>query len=238
MSKQTVREIVFDTETTGIDPFNKDDRHRIVEIGAIELIDLKPTGRVFHQYINPERHIPEEVVKIHGIDDARVADEPTFKDIAQDWFDFIGDDSKLVAHNANFDMKFINAEFSWAGLPEISKDRVVDTLAMARKKFPGQRATLDALCNRYGVDNSGREFHGALLDSELLVDVYFELCGGAQHGLALADTNTGQNQSQSPQDIIKGDYREPRPHQASDAEKQAHEAFLKENIKDPIWHNI
>ena len=236
MSKSTTREIVFDTETTGFDPFDSNEPDRIVEIGAIEIIDLKPTGNVFHKYINPERHIPENVVQVHGIDDARVADEPKFKDIAQEFFDFIGDDSRLVAHNANFDMKFINAEFSWVGLPEISKDRVVDTLAMARKKFPGQRATLDALCNRYNIDNSGREFHGALLDSELLLEVYFELCGGAQHGLALADTNKTQSQTASAQDSAKGNYRELRPHSLSDEEKQAHEAFLKENIKDPIWH--
>ena len=235
MSKELIREIVFDTETTGFDPFNASEADRIVEIGAIEIIDLKPTGNVFHKYINPERHIPEDVVKVHGIDDARVADEPKFKDIAQEFYDFIGDDSRLVAHNANFDMKFINAEFSWVGLPQISKDRVVDTLAMARKKFPGQRATLDALCNRYNIDNSGREFHGALLDSELLLEVYFELCGGAQHGLALADTSTGQTQSKSPQTINKGTYREPRPHSATDAEKQAHQAFIKENIKDSLW---
>ena len=238
MHKSTGREIVFDTETTGFDPFDKEEPDRIVEIGAIEIVDLKPTGRVFHQYINPERHIPERVVEVHGIDDARVADEPTFKDIAQAWFDFIGDDSKLVAHNANFDMKFINAELSWAGLPEISSDRVIDTLAMARKKFPGQRATLDALCSRYGVDNSGREFHGALLDSELLLDVYFELCGGAQHGLALADSPSTQRLNDSPQTSAKGTYKEPRPHTITEDEKKAHEAFLEDNIKDPIWHKL
>ena len=240
MNKPALREIIFDTETTGFDPFDANEPDRIVEIGAIEIIDLKPTGRVFHQYINPERHIPEKVVAVHGIDDARVADEPTFKEIAQDWVDFIGDDSKLVAHNANFDMKFINAELSWVGLPEISKDRVVDTLAIARKKFPGQRATLDALCSRYGIDNSGREFHGALLDSELLLDVYFELCGGAQHGLALADTSKPQSQASqnNTQNITKGTYREPRPHAITDEEKQAHDAFLENNIKDPIWHKL
>ena len=237
MNKPTAREIVFDTETTGLKANHPDEPDRIVELGAIEIIDFKPTGRVFHQYINPERHIPENVVKIHGIDNARVADEPTFKDIAQDFFDFIGDDSTLVAHNAVFDMEFINAEFVRAGLPEISKTRVIDTLKMAQKKFRGQKNSLDALCKRYGVDNSNREFHGALLDSELLLEVYFELCGGAQQGLALADTaTTEQSPSTTPQDIIKGQYREPRPHSPSDDEKQAHQAFIKATIEDPIWY--
>ena len=132
-------------------------------------------------------------------------------------------------------MKFINAEFSWVGLSEIGKERVIDTLAMARKKFPGQRATLDALCTRYGVDNSNREFHGALLDSELLVDVYFELCGGAQHGLALADSNGKQLQNTSSVNIPKGEYREPRSHSVSEDELSKHTAFLETFITDPIW---
>ena len=242
MTKEIIREIIFDVETTGKNPFDSDGKHRIVEIGAIEVVDFKPTGRVFHQYINPKRHIPKEVVKIHDIDNARIADAPTFKDIAQDWIDFIGDDSQLVAHNASFDMSFINAELGWAGFPEISSDRIFDTLKEARKQFPRQKNSLDALCKRFKIDNSGRKFHGALLDSELLLEVYIKLCGGEQYHLELADSTTRSSQSKSPQDISKKQYREPRPHSATDAEKKAHQAFLKkifeEDVKnpiDPIW---
>ena len=183
-----MREIIFDTETTGFNPYSNqgDKNDRIVEIGAIEVIDLKPTGKVFHHYINPERSIPDEVVKIHGIDDEKVKDCPTFDKIAQKWLDFVGDDAKLVAHNAKFDMKFINAELIWAGKSGIQNERVVDTLPMARQTFPGQQATLDALCKNFSIDNSARTYHGALLDSELLLDVYIELRGGKQRGFELA----------------------------------------------------
>ena len=163
------REIILDTETTGFSPSNGD---RIVEIGAVELMDGEPTGRVFHQHINPERHIPDAVIAIHGIDNAMVADKPTFAEIASDLCEFIGNDSKLIAHNAKFDMKFINAELVSAKFPELDMGRVIDTLSIARNKFEGTSCSLDALCERFGVDNSHRTTHGALLDSELLVDVY------------------------------------------------------------------
>lgn len=230
----STREIIFDTETTGLDPEKGD---RIVEIGAIEVIDLKPTGKIFHKYINPERHIPEDVVKIHGIDDARVANELTFAQIAQELHDFIGTDSKLVAHNASFDMKFINYQFNMVKFPIISMDRVTDTLAIARKKFPGQRVTLDALCSKYGVDNSGRDFHGALLDSELLFEVYFELRGGAQHGLVLADNSQGKSTKTLINNLesLKGFYKEPRSFSILETEKQAHENFIRNEIKDSLW---
>ena len=170
MSEKTVnREIILDTETTGFSPSKGD---RIVEIGAVELVNGEPTGRVFHQHINPECHIPDAVVAIHGIDNTMVADKPTFAEIANDLCEFIGDDSQLVAHNAKFDMKFINAELASADFPEFDMGRVIDTLSIARKKFDGESCTLDALCERFEVDNSHRTTHGALLDSELLVDVY------------------------------------------------------------------
>ncbi len=226
-----MREIIFDTETTGFEPFPRDESKqpdRIVEIGAIEVENLKPTGRIFHEYINPKRSIPVEVVKIHGIDDEKVKNCPTFEQIADKWLEFIGDDSKLVAHNASFDMKFINAELLWSGNRVISDNRVIDTLPMARSQFPGQRATLDALCNRFGIDNSGRDFHGALLDSELLLEVYIELCGGKQRGFELAQ-NTVQNTVG-----FSKNTREKRTFTVSEEELQAHESFLKK-IKDPIW---
>ena len=227
-----MREIIFDTETTGFEPFPKDSlkqADRIVEIGAIEIVNLKPTGKVFHKYINPERPIPEEVVKIHGIDDEKVKDCPTFKEIVSEWLDFIGEDSRLVAHNASFDMKFINAELLWTGNRALDDSRVVDTLPMARSQFPGQRATLDALCNRFGVDNSGREFHGALLDSELLLDVYIELRGGKQRGFELAeDTVSGST-------VFVENTRQSRTFTPTQAELDKHAKFL-EKIKDPIWN--
>lgn len=224
------REIIFDTETTGFDPEKGD---RMVEIGAIEIIDLKPTGNVFHQYINPERSIPDEVVKVHGIDDARVANEPTFAQIAQKFADFIGDDSMLVAHNAGFDMKFVNYQFKMIGMPTIGDERVIDTLPMARKKFPGQRVSLDALCVKFGVDNSNRELHGALLDSELLYEVYFELRGGAQHGLVLAQSESATQNVQNTAE--QKQIRPARNFPISDTEKTAHADFIQNQVKDSLW---
>ena len=174
---ETIREIVFDTETTG---FNYSGDDRIVEIGCVEMINHTPTGKTFHCYINPEREVPEEVVKVHGLTTEFLSDKPTFKEIAQSFIDFIGD-ADMVAHNAVFDMNFINAEFRRLNLPEISFDRMVDTLAISRKKNPHlARHSLDALCNRYGIDNSHRDLHGALLDARLLAEVYIELLGGKE----------------------------------------------------------
>lgn len=227
-----MREIIFDTETTGFNPFPQDggQADRIVEIGAIEIIDLKPTGKVFHHYINPNRDIPAEVVKVHGIDNEKVKDCPKFEDIAQEWLDFVGENVNLVAHNASFDMKFMNAELNWAGKTAHDNSMVVDTLQIARQAFPGQPATLDALCKRFGVDNSGRTFHGALLDSELLLDVYIELRGGKQRGFELVnnETTTASNDTANTQN------REKRQFKASAEELQNHEEFLKK-ITDPIW---
>jgi DNA polymerase-3 subunit epsilon len=184
-----MREIVLDTETTGLNPF---DGHRIVEIGAVELWHQVPTGRTYHQYINPERSMPEEAFNVHGISEAFLTDKPVFTAIAQAFVDFIKD-SKLVIHNASFDMRFLNAELEWAGYATIPTDQAIDTLEIARRRFPGSPASLDALCRRFGIDNSMREKHGALLDSEILADVYLELIGGKQPDFALEQGSRSSN---------------------------------------------
>jgi len=225
------REIVFDTETTGLDPLKGD---RLVEIGAVELINHVPTGRTFHQYINPERDVPEEVVKVHGLTTEYLKDFPVFSEIAQQWIDFVGEDGILVAHNASFDIKFINYELSRAGHQEYQWDRVVDTLEIARNKFPGQRNSLDALCKRFNIDNSARTFHGALLDAQLLAEVYLELLGGAEPTMDLSGT-TIKNGKESVSTDIKKVYREPRNFEISAEEQAAHRAFLEKNIKGALW---
>ena len=174
-----MREIVMDTETTGLSPA---DGHRIVEIGCVELLNHVPTGKVYHQYINPQRDMPTEAFEVHGLSEERLSKEPLFAEVADAFVEFIGD-AKLVIHNAGFDMKFLNAELEWAGKPKLNYDRAIDTLAIARRKFPGSQASLDALCRRFNIDNSARELHGALLDSEILADVYLELIGGRQPDL-------------------------------------------------------
>ena len=170
-----MRQIFLDTETTGLDPKTGD---RIVEIGAVELMNHLPTGRTYHQYINPERPMPKEAFDVHGLGDDFLRDKPKFAQIVQDFVDFIGDDAKLVIHNAQFDMKFLNAELKWAGRAVMPYSRAVDTLEIARNKFPGAQNSLDALCRRFRIDNSNRTLHGALLDSELLAEVYLALRGG------------------------------------------------------------
>ena len=186
-----MREIVLDTETTGFEP---NEGHRLVEIGAIELWNHVATGRVYHQYINPQRSVPVEAFNVHGLGDEFLADKPLFETVAQDFLDFTKD-AKLVIHNAAFDMKFLNAELGWVKKPLIPNDRAIDTLMIARRKFPGSPASLDALCRRFGVDNSMREKHGALLDSEILAEVYLELIGGKQPDFALS--MSGGNTSKS-----------------------------------------
>ena len=177
-----VREIVFDTETTG---FNAEEGERLVEIGAVELINHIPTGKTYHQYINPEKEVPEEAYKVHGLSYDFLKDFPTFDKVADDWLEFIGEDSVLVAHNAQFDINFVNYELKQLGKPTLAWDRVVDTLEIARSMFPGARNNLDALCKRFGVDNSSRTNHGALLDAELLAKVYLELMGGEEPTMVL-----------------------------------------------------
>ncbi len=184
-----MREIVFDTETTGFDPRTGD---RVVEIGCVELVNHIVSGQTFHVYINPERSMPRSAFEVHGLSDEFLADKPKFAEIARDFLDFVGD-ARLVAHNAEFDFKFINAEFARLGLPALGPDRMVDTLALAKRRHPAGPNSLDALCSRYGIDNSRREKHGALLDSELLAEVYVELLGGRQAALGLVAEEPGRN---------------------------------------------
>jgi DNA polymerase-3 subunit epsilon len=176
-----MREIVFDTETTGLDPMNGD---RIVEIGAIELLNHIPTGRSFHRYLNPERSVPADAARIHGLDDAFLKDKPLFAHVADEFLEFVGD-AVLIAHNAGFDCAFVNAELGRVGRPRLGDERIVDTLMLARRKHPGSPASLDALMMRYQIDASRRTLHGALLDAELLSEVYIELIGGRQATLVL-----------------------------------------------------
>ena len=176
-----MREIVFDTETTGLDPKAGD---RIVEIGAIELYNHIPTGRSFHRYVNPERSVPSAAVLVHGLEDAFLKDKPLFADIADELMEFFGD-ANLIAHNASFDVAFLNAEFQRLDRPVLGDDRIIDTLILARRKHPGSPASLDALLSRYQIDASRRTLHGALLDAELLAEVYIELIGGRQAALIL-----------------------------------------------------
>lgn len=225
-----MREIVLDTETTGFEP---DEGDRIVEIGAVELHNHMPTGRTFHQYINPQRAMPEGAFAVHGLGDDFLRDKPVFADIAQPFLDFIGD-AKLVIHNAAFDMKFLNAELGWAKRPALPADCAIDTLAIARRKFPGSPASLDALCRRFGIDNSARTLHGALLDSEILAEVYLELIGGRQPDFALGSGLTrtaGQPETE---------WR-PRPRpvplapRVTEAEVAAHAAFVAKLGDDAVW---
>ncbi len=227
-----MREIILDTETTGMDPSQGD---RLVEIGCVEVMNYVPTGRTYHVYINPERDVPAEAVAVHGLTSAFLKDKPVFSQIYTDFLDFVAE-GHLVIHNAEFDMKFINAELKKVGHKPIPEKRVTDTLMMARKKFPGSPASLDALCRRFSVDNSGRDFHGALLDAQLLAEVYLEMMGGRQHGLGLAQDNVAASGDAhiSVQAQRQRSFREPRPHAPSPEELIAHELLLKE-IKDPIW---
>ncbi|GGB54527.1 DNA polymerase III subunit epsilon [Blastomonas aquatica] len=229
-----MREIIFDTETTGLSP---DEGHRMVEIGCIEMVGRMATGRTFHAFFNPQIPMPPEAERVHGHSDAFLADKPLFHERAEDLLAFLGD-AQLVAHNAGFDMRFVNAELARIGIAPIPMARVVDTVAMARSKFPGSPASLDALCKRFGVDRSHRVLHGALLDAELLAQVYIELTGGRQIGLGLADDSAeGQaNPSARPNlfPAIQRPHRLPRQFSASAAELAAHQEFLAK-IKQPLW---
>ena len=235
-----MREIVLDTETTGLDPR---DGHRVVEIGCVELEFHVPTGRELHLYINPERDMPLEAYEIHGISEEMLKDEPVFSDIADAFLEFIGDHAALVIHNAPFDAKFLNAELGWVGRPLIPRERLIDTLEIARKRFPGGSNSLDALCRRFDVDLSVREKHGAVIDCRLLAEVYLELIGGKQPGLLLGRAEAGPSAGSAKhvrpqQELIaspmRRTLREPRPHGPSEDELAAHQAFL-EKIKSPIW---
>lgn len=220
-----MREIVLDTETTGLDPYSG---HRVVEIGCIELWNHIATGNHYHTYLYPERDMPREAEAVHGLSDAFLKDKPLFKAIAKSFLEFIGD-APLVIHNASFDLKFLNWELEQIDLPLIDTGRAIDTVLLARKKFPGQAASLDALCKRFDIDLSKRTKHGALLDSELLADVYIELLGGRQSVLGLASA------AEAAALAFTGHTNMPVRHFPPSAEEQAaHQAFL-ERIKTPLW---
>ncbi|MBU3029062.1 DNA polymerase III subunit epsilon [Paracoccus marinaquae] len=227
-----MREIVLDTETTGFDA-EKDDR--IVEIGALELVNHLPTGRTFHVYINPERPMPQEAFEVHGLGDDFLRDKPKFAEIVQQFMDFIADDARLVIHNASFDMKFLNAELKRTGRPHLPWSRALDTLALARGKFPGAPVSLDALCRRFGVDNSGRELHGALLDSELLAEVYLELIGGRQPDLVLDQPGRSAGGGAGGQAGPRATRPAPLPPRLTEAEAQAHAEFVARLGAEAIW---
>ena len=222
-----MREIVFDTETTGLDPASGD---RMVEIGCIELVNRVPTGRTFHAYFNPEMLMPAGAQDIHGLTDEFLADKPRFGERVEALLEFIGD-AQLVIHNAQFDIGFLNAELERVGKARLV-NAYVDTVSVARRKFPGQRASLDALCERFGIDNSSRTKHGALLDSELLAEVYLELSGGRQRDLGLAPEMAARVIAGL--SLASGSIRPARPHVPSAAELAAHVAFLAK-LSDPLW---
>lgn len=229
-----MREIVLDTETTGFEPFEGD---RIVEIGAVELNGHVPTGRTFHEYINPQRSMPKEAFEVHGLGDEFLADKPLFKDVAQKFLDFVGD-AKLVIHNAAFDMKFLNAELGWVDKPLLPMDQAIDTLMIARRKFPGSPASLDALCRRFGIDNSSRTLHGALLDSEILAEVYLELIGGRQPDFALGQTAENTITSVESKVWRAPPRSNPLPSRITEKEKAAHDAFVDSLGDQAVWKSL
>jgi len=226
------REIVLDTETTGLDPFSG---HRMVEIGCVELVGGLPTGEVFHRYLNPNRDVPDEAFRVHGLSTEFLRDKPMFSEIVDDFTAFIAD-APLVIHNAVFDMKFINYELSEHGFAAIDAARIIDTLVMARKKFPGSPASLDALCKRFSIDLSARTKHGALLDAELLADVYMELMGGRQSAFGL-DAQTATKGVDIIQEATLSHAHPMRHFTASDEELAAH-ADLVAQLKNPIWQQV
>ncbi|SLN33229.1 DNA polymerase III subunit epsilon [Roseovarius gaetbuli] len=231
-----MREIVLDTETTGFEPEQGD---RIVEIGAVELYNHMPTGRTFHKYINPQRAMPQGAFEVHGLGDDFLRDKPLFADIAQEFLDFV-EDATLVIHNAAFDMKFLNAELGWLKMRQLPWEQAIDTLAIARKKFPGSPASLDALCRRFSIDNGARTLHGALLDSEILAEVYLELIGGRQPDLVLADAQT----SSRDQKQDGGEDWRPQPRQTrlvsriTEEEAAAHQAFVDKMGDGALWKKL
>jgi DNA polymerase-3 subunit epsilon len=222
-----MRHIVLDTETTGLDP---NSGHRIVEIGCVELVNHVPSGNVFHHYLNPEREVPREAENIHGISTEFLKDKPLFAEVAGDFLEFIAEDP-LVIHNAGFDMAFLNAELSHLGFEKMGMGRAIDTVIMARKKFPGAPASLDALCKRFNVDTSGRTYHGALLDARLLADVYLELIGGKQPDLGI---NVARSKNGSDVQVVRA-AREAREHNVTTQEEAIHAAAVKK-IKGTLWN--
>ena len=226
-----MREIIFDTETTGLDPKKGD---RLVEIGCVEMVNRVQTGRTYHAYFNPDRSMPAEAEAVHGLSEKFLSDKPRFHERAAEVLEFLGD-SPLVAHNAGFDFGFLNAELDICGLEPVSKSRMVDTVAIARVRHPGAKNSLDALCTRYGIDRSHRTKHGALLDAELLAQVYVELTGGRQIGLELASMAEDPIMAAAaPTRTSERPFRPARPHAASAEELERHARFL-ESVKSPLW---
>jgi len=220
------REIVLDTETTGLDP---NSGHRIVEVGCVELINHLPSGQNFHRYVNPQRDMPEQAFNVHGLSISFLEKHSVFAEIAEEMVDFLGD-APLVIHNAAFDMGFLNAELARLERPPLERNRAIDTMLIARQKYPGAQASLDALCRRFEIDNTARTKHGALLDAELLAEVYLELIGAREPSLALSvEDSAPAYERPSVREV-----RPPRPHDASEAEAAAHAGFL-EKVTDPIW---
>lgn len=224
-----MREIVLDTETTGLDPAQG---HRLVEVGCVELINRIPTGQGFHYYINPERDVPKEAFAVHGLSAEFLADKPLFAEVADAFLEFIGEDAPLVIHNASFDHGFLNAELARLKKPAIARERLVDTLLLARRKHPGGPNKLDDLCARYGIDNSQRTKHGALLDAELLAEVYLELIGARQAQLILSETAAIRSSSRSTPVAPRPVALAPR---LTDAERAAHEEFVATLGDDAVW---
>jgi DNA polymerase-3 subunit epsilon len=224
-----MREIIFDTETTGFEP---SEGHRMVEIACLELVNQIPTGRKYQAYLNPERDMPEAAFRIHGISGEFLRDKPKFAEVADKLLEFIGD-APLVAHNAEFDMRFLNAELGLLKRAAIPLDRAVDTVRLARQRFPGAPASLDALCKRFSIDNTQRTLHGALLDAQLLAEVYLYLLGGPQTGLSL-NNNAAEEAARAALTITGRIVRPARPHAASVEELAAHAAFVGK-LKDAVW---
>ena len=221
----------LDTETTGLDP---DQGHRIVEIGVVELHRHLPTGRTYHQYINPRRDMPEGALAVHGLTTDFLSTKPAFEDIADAFLAFVKDGT-LVIHNAAFDMKFLNAELQWCGRPPLPMSQALDTLTLARKKFPGSPASLDALCRRFNVDNTSRTLHGALLDAQILAEVYLELIGGRQPDLTLNGTEGPQNTNAPQTDWRPPPRPTPLPPRLTKAEKAAHDSLIDSLGENAIW---
>jgi len=229
-----MREIVLDTETTGLEPARGD---RIVEIGCVEIVNRFLTGRIFHRYINPERNMPAEAFAVHGLSEAFLADKPVFKAIVDEFLEFIGD-APLVAHNASFDANFINHELKRLGKEPVASARIIDTLQIARRRHPGQQNSLDALCARYGIDNSRRTKHGALLDAEILAEVYAELSGGKQSSLSLGQfgSEPAGEMRATTSGLVQKTRALPEIHLLTEAEFASHQAFIGEMGEKAIWN--
>ncbi len=227
-----MREVVLDTETTGFDPKSG---HRMVEIGCVEMINHFTTDKIYHQYMNPERDMPEAAFNVHGLSEEFLSDKPLFADVADDFLAFI-DGAKLIIHNAKFDVNFLNHELELVGKKLVQWDYVIDTLILARTMFPGAQNNLDALCRRFSIDNSARDYHGALLDSELLAEVYIELIGGHQSNLMFnADDNQEGGQGTKYVALTRPT---PLKQRLTNDEKQAHDEFLKSEVKEALWHSL